>query len=625
MCGFVGGYSRNFARLKSDALNAALAILQHRGPDSQGQSAFDLESGVLHFGFRRLAIIDLSSSGNQPFTSSDQRFTMVFNGEIYNYVELKHELISKGHVFRSNSDSEVLITAWTEWGINAVNKFIGMFSLVIYDKNKSEIWCIRDAYGIKPFFYSFTNDDFFFASEISALHKIQNITPKMNEEIAIDYLIGGEYDRSTNTFFQNIFQLEPGHFFKVDLKNKEILVDSKRWWFPRIQENTSITFKAAAEELREHFLESIALHLRSDVRVATALSGGLDSSAIVSAIRKIEPDIDIHTFSYLADDPKINECQWIDIVNSETNSIPHLIEISPSQFQNDLDDLISSQGEPFGSTSLYAQYRVYKAAKDAGVTVMLDGQGADELLAGYFGYPESRIQSLIDGRKYASAIALINNWSNWPGRQPKGLIKSSAKYLLPKELQRTLSSALELRRIPDFINKEFVAPVKISDVYARSEWKNRRLSERLLKEQSNGALIALLRVADRNSMRWSIESRVPFLNTKLSELVLSFPERYLLNNQGETKSVFREAMRGIVDDKILDRKDKVGFATPQNKWMTRDLITKSSVLDGVKEIDFLDYGEVKAMLSNHKYTSNEGMDTSWRLFNLVKWKQLMGI
>ena len=382
MCGFVGTYARNPSQSKPEGLITALNLLRHRGPDSSGQSTFNLESGTLRFGFRRLAIIDLSSSGDQPFTSNDQRFNMVFNGEIYNYLELKSELISKGHIFRSNSDSEVLITAWVEWGIEAVNKFIGMFSIVIYDKLKSEIWCIRDAYGIKPFFYSCSNNDFYFASEIAALLALQGGTPKMNQDTAMRYIIEGEYDRSINSFFDGVFQLAPGHFFRIDLNAKNVSVESKRWWYPEIRENLSISFNDAAEALREQFLESVALHLRSDVRVATALSGGLDSSAIVSAIRKIEPDLDIHTFSYSADDPGINESRWIEVVNSGTNSIPHQVEITPDNFYLDVDDLIRTQGEPFGSTSLYAQYRIYQSAKEAGVTVMLDGQGADELLAG---------------------------------------------------------------------------------------------------------------------------------------------------------------------------------------------------------------------------------------------------
>ena len=625
MCGFVGRYVRHGSQITPAGINEAIETLKHRGPDSSGLCDLELGFGRFQIGFRRLSIIDLSPSGNQPFTSNDQRFIMVFNGEIYNYLELRIQLTSKGYIFKSNSDTEVLITAWQEWGIESVNKFIGMFSIVIFDKFKSEVWCVRDAYGIKPLFYSFSDDNFNFASEISALISLDVRTPRIDRNIAIDYLIGGEYDRSVSTFFEGVNQLQPGHYLKIDLKLKNISISPKRWWFPEVNENTSITFKDAAEALREQFLESIKIHLRSDVRVATALSGGLDSSAIVSAIRKIEPNLDIHTFSYAADDQRISERKWIDLVNSRTNAIPHLVEIAPNDFHADLDDLIRSQGEPFGSTSLYAQYKIYRTAKEAGVTVLLDGQGADELLAGYHGYPESRVRSLLDEHQYYEAISLILRWSEWPGRNAKNQIRSAAKYILPQIFQKSIATFREHQTFPNFVKTDFTVPTKIDDVYSQISWKGRRLTERLLKEQSNGALVALLRHADRNSMRWSVESRVPFLNTNLSGLTLSFPESYLLSDNGETKSVFREAMRGIVDQEILDRKDKVGFATPQSKWMNKEVISKSTLLDSVKEIDFLDYKLVESYLSNHKVALNEEMNLTWRLFNLIKWKQLMGV
>ena len=350
----------------------------------------------------------------------------------------------------------------------------------------------------------------------------------------------------------------------------------------------------------------------------------MDSSAIVSAIRKIEPDIDIHTFSYVADDSKINESKWIDLVNSKTNSIPHLVEISSADFYADLNDLIRSQGEPFGSTSLYAQYKIYRAAKDSGVTVMLDGQGADELLAGYFGYPENRVQSLINKHNYYGALSLIYNWSQWPGRESKHLIRSSLKYLLPKKLQDSVSKYFRNADYPVFINRQFSTNNSLLDVYPYANWNGRKLTQRLLKEQSNGALVSLLRHADRNSMRWSIESRVPFLNTKLSELVLTFPEKYLLNGNGETKSIFRESMRGIVDQKILDRKDKIGFATPQSKWVTQELLEKELITDGKTEIEFIDQQLLESYIRKSP-DSNLKMRMTWRILNLSKWKQLNGV
>ena len=625
MCGFVGQFASSRSVQLHKSLDNSLELLKHRGPDSAGKFASNISGGYIEIGFRRLSIIDLSEDANQPFISTDNRFVLVFNGEIYNYVELKNELISKGYTFRTDSDTEVLISAWQEWQADALNKFIGMFSMVILDQLKFELWCIRDAYGIKPFFYTHTKDNFAFASEINALNKLNNTPPAMNKDVAIKYIVDGEYDRSVETFFSGVSQLEPGHMMKIDLASNSLTLSKKRWWFPKIAVDTEISFKQAAEQLRHEFLESIAIHLRSDVKVATALSGGLDSSAIVSAMRKIEPDIDIHTFSYVADDPRINENEWVELVNNSTTSISHKIEVSPNDFYQDLDDLVLSQGEPFGSTSLYAQYRIYKAAKAAGITVMLDGQGADELLAGYYGYPENRVQSLLDKHEFAQAVSLITRWAKWPGRDKETLIKSSLKYLLPLPIRGIAGNLVKRNKFPNFVKRDFHDLELFPDVYSKNIWHGKRLIQRLLKEQSNGALVSLLRHADRNSMRWSIESRVPFLNTRLSSLVLSLPEHFLLSQNGETKSVFREAMKGIVDQRILDRKDKIGFATPQNKWVTTNLMTEDSIIQGIDSVDFFNANLTRKYLISEGHNSTEDLNRKWRIFNLIKWHQILGI
>jgi asparagine synthase (glutamine-hydrolysing) len=624
MCGFVGSFTKDSGQNLPKSLGGALQTLKHRGPDSSGEFKLQTNCGYLQLGFRRLAIIDLSDAANQPFISNDLRFIMVFNGEIYNYIELRNHLKSIGYRFKTTSDTEVVMASWEEWGINSVEKFIGMFSIAIFDKLKSELWCIRDSYGIKPFFYSCTKDAFYFASEIKALLCLSRTLPEMNENVALNYIIQGEYDQSAETFYDNIYQLEPGHFIKVEFKDDVFTPEPKRWWFPKVTEDRTLSFEDAAELLREEFLKSVNLHLRSDVKVAAALSGGIDSSAIVSAIRHVAPELEINTFSYIAEDSQINEQPWIDLVNSKTMAIPHLVTISSQDFDLQLDDLISAQGEPFGSTSLFAQYKIYESAKEAGITVMLDGQGADELLAGYYGYPESRLQSLLEKNSAFSALSQMSAWSRLPGRELKHLVRPSLSLLIPKKFDQQISRILQNNRTPEFLKNGHFDSKPFPEVYPSYEWKGRRLSQRLLKEQTSGELLSLLRHVDRNSMRWSIESRVPFLNSKLSELVLSFPEEYLLNGVGETKSVFREAMRGIVDDKILDRKDKIGFATPQKKWITMDFIEQNTILDGSKSIDFFNQGSLEKFLKSDINSSIRSMNLAWRVVNLVKWRRIHG-
>ena len=622
MCGFVGMFSYSNERSPTNEFEKALELLKHRGPDSSGYVSRQLSHGQITLGFRRLAIIDLSAMADQPFTTSDGNFTIVFNGEIYNYLELRDQLLSKGHRFETKSDTEVLVCAWKEWGEASISKLTGMFSFIILDNRKQVLWCVRDAYGIKPFFYKIENQNILFGSEIRALLSLSKSTPAINPSLAVDYILGGEYDRSRSTFYEGVFQLEPGHFMRLDLSQGMQILNPKRWWLPEIKENFSLSFSEAAEKLREEFCKSVEIHMRSDVRVATALSGGLDSSAIVSVIRKLKPDIDIHTFSYIADDPRIDEAKWVDFVNKSTNSISHKVQISASDFRTDIDDLIRTQGEPFGSTSLYAQFRIYKAAHESGVTVMLDGQGADELLAGYFGYPESRIRTYIERREWLSLISFVSDWSKWPGRESQKLIKPLVKNLLPNQLANLLAKSLARGLNPSLIKGDFSYPERIPDIYTSEVWTHRRLMQRLLKEQSNGALISLLRHADRNSMRWSIESRVPFLNNQLTELVLSFPENFLLSGNGETKSVFREAMRGIVDENILSRRDKIGLATPQNSWVTQDLFEDKLLLEGLRTIDFLDFKETKEYLAKSHEVSPDLANRKWRILNLIKWKMI---
>lgn len=625
MCGFVGQYISNKQLPPRNTIDEAMHLLRHRGPDSSGKFSLNICSGYLEFGFCRLSIIDLSSGANQPFVSQDERFILVFNGELYNYIELKKELVSKGHIFHTDSDTEVLLSAWREWEQAALNRFIGMFSIVIVDKLKSELWGIRDAYGIKPFYYLNENGSFVFASEIHALLSLAKKSPVMNRDVAMQYIINGEYDRSKQTFFDGVLQLPPGHFLKISLGSNKSVTEPQRWWFPKVEENVDLSFSEAAEALRYRFLESVSLHLRSDVRFATALSGGLDSSAIVCAVRAIQPEVELHTFSFMADDPNLDESAFIGIINKQVGAVSHEVKISPQSFSRDVEDLIRSQGEPFGSTSLYAQYRVYQRANESGFKVVLDGQGADELLAGYHGYPESRVRSLMDDKNYAQAVSFILNWAKLPGRDVRSLLQSSAYSSLPVAVKRIVKSVATSKRIPDFIRGDLGSQSNFTNVYSEHDWFGRRLTERLLKEQSNGALLSLLRHADRNSMRWSIESRVPFLNPELSELLFSFPEKFLLSNVGETKSVFKESMRGIVNQQILDRKDKVGFASPQLKWVTRDLLNEDSVRDGLSAVDFFNPKLVQSYLGQSAIGGSKDMNQKWRIYNLVKWRQVFNM
>lgn len=622
MCGFVGRYSEVLSDPHDPKIENALRTIEHRGPDSKGSMHLRLGPGFLTLGFRRLAIIDLSDQANQPFTSEDNRFSLVFNGEIYNYIELRKELISKGHVFKTSSDTEVLLAAWKEWEIACVDKLVGMFSFALTDNLKSELYCVRDAFGIKPFYFHHTYDSFSFASEIEALRIVSGGGRFRNEQTAQNYLLSGYYDSGQETFFQGIYSLLPGHYIKIKLHQSPLNVIIQRWWKPTFGKYSDLTFGQATEKLREEFLESVRLHLRSDVKIATALSGGLDSSAIVGAIRYLEPKMEINTFSFVAGSGPKDESPWIAMANSEFGARAHLVDVKSSDFVRDSDEVIRLQGEPFGSTSIYAQYRVFQKARENGVKVLLDGQGADELFAGYHGYPESYLISKIESLDLGGGISFIRNWGRLPGRNRVQLSKSLLKSLAITYKLPGFHVGTTLKRTPHFFRGDYRAYFPILDYPEDFSWARQRLRQRLFHEQSVGMLPSLLRHADRNSMHWSIESRVPFLTPSLSILGLGVRESFLVNGVGVTKAILRGALEGIVNPQLINRKDKVGFETPQESWTGSLVSSNLEVLDGIRDFDYLDEKKTQEFLISKSRVNSGANSLLWRTYNLIRWNQL---
>jgi asparagine synthase (glutamine-hydrolysing) len=623
MCGILGGLSKS--HFTDDVIHFALSKMKHRGPDDRGYERFNIEqSGELILAHTRLSIIDLSMAGHQPMSSQDGLYTIVFNGEIYNYKELRQELITLGHSFLTESDTEVLLAAWICWGKACLVRLVGMFAFVVYDKVTKSITCVRDAFGIKPFFYSIGNEGFRFASELPALLAISPGMPSLNFQRAYDYLVHGDYDSSTDTFYQGIYHLPPAHFLSVDLRTGNIGAP-KQWWAPSVIERPGWKFDDAVDQVRELFLSNIRLHLRSDVLVGAALSGGIDSSAVVCAMRYVEPDIPIHTFSYIAEGSDVNEEYWVDRVNEHVGAISHKVSVTAAELAHDLDDMVRTQGEPFGSTSIYAQYRVYKLAHEAGVTVTLDGQGADEMLAGYVGYPGQRLRSLLETGQIGAAWQFWKNWSNWPGRSRM----LGAKYLVSELTGGCFYSFLRKLdgkgNLPDWIS---AGPLRERGVMLDKPrlrpspgHKGRRVMDELALSLTQRGLPALLRHGDRNSMRFSVESRVPFLTLDMVNLLLSMPESFLISQNGETKNVFRAAMRGIVPDDVLNRKDKIGFETPERNIILR--LIKSNNFNFTRRVDIniLNSEIIKKRLLEEN-TNKINLSYGWRCINWANFLHL---
>jgi asparagine synthase (glutamine-hydrolysing) len=622
MCGIVGSFlKKNNGEFKFDS-DRVLKKMHHRGPDGSGSIFIETNTGDLYFGHTRLSILDLSHAGSQPMFSSDKHFLITFNGEIYNYLELRSELINLGHIFISDSDTEVLLTAFSQWGVECVHKLKGMFSFAIFDKNNDRILLFRDAFGIKPMFYFVNENQFGFSSELDPLKEIYGGKLDYNLQIIYDYLVHATYDHTDSTFYKEFNELRPGHIMTINLNDLSSKVS--KWWNPKLNIASSIEYKDAVKLLRQKFLENIKLHLRSDVPIGAALSGGIDSSAVVCAIRYLEPNMPLNTFSFIADGKKYNENKWVDIVNDHVGAIPNKIFISEDDMVNDISDLIKTQGQPFGSTSIYAEYKLYKSIKEKNISVVLNGQGADELLAGYDGYFGYSMLSMLENKKYLDSIKFFNSWVYNGNRSYIQGIMEFGQNVLPNKMYSIFRAFLGRNFTPRELNIDLFKEqnVKFEEFRDKrlSMYFGRRVIERLQNSINRRGLPALLRHGDRNSMRWSVEGRVPFLTSDFAEFLLSLPENFLISRKGVTKNIFRDAMSGIVPDVILNRKDKIGFETPTDDWLKKYLsLELPRIEEAIQGFNFLNKDNYMNILREYENGRKKIDWKTWRMINLAMW------
>lgn len=624
MCGIAGAI-RDGGELCDVKMDATLAMLRHRGPDYRAHLTHQNDGVCVSLGFTRLSIIDLTERANQPMVSPDGRLALVFNGEIYNYRELRQDLTGSDWAFHTESDTEVLLAAWSTWGAACLTKLVGMFAFAVHDRGKRTLTCVRDAFGIKPLFYCSSTKAFYFASELPALLNLRGGKSAVNLQRGYDYLVHGDYDSSDDTFVDGAMQLPPGHLLQLKL-DRPLSINRVQWWAPRIEPVSNLGFTEAADAVRHLFLENVRLHLRSDVPIGLALSGGIDSSAIACAARKVEPDAPIQAFSFVARGHVISEEPWLDLVGNRVNARLHKIVASERDLVADLDDLVRAQGEPFGSTSVYAQYRVFQSAKESGVTVTLGGQGADELLAGYNGYIGYRLLSLCSEGRYVDASRLLRKWRRWPGRSYRLALLELGRALFPDRSYAAFRNIGGRNFLPDWLNagllRDSCIRLKEERPSRAPEFRKRRVVEELTHSLRYRGLRALLRHEDRNAMRFSVENRVPFLTTRFCELLFSLPEHYLVSDEGETKSIFRAAMRGIVPNEILDRRDKIGFATPESHWIKQAAPTLRNWLADAGSVPLLN---VEALLKRFDAALAGRLPLDWQIWrwvNYVRWHAL---
>jgi len=541
MCGIAGIYSRK-GKADPVLLTAMSSRLAHRGPDGEGIHLH----GSVGLAHRRLSIIDLSVLAAQPMANEDEILWLVFNGEIYNYRELKEDLLLAGHTFRSQTDSEVVLHAYEEWGPECVKRFNGMWAFALYDRKEDLLFCSRDRFGIKPFYYTAVDGTFLFASEIKALIAHPKVGKRPNEARLMDYLAWGILDHTPETMFEGIFQLPPAHSMVV---RKGVPEAPTQYWDLRISNaRTGSDDQETATHLHALLLDAIRLRLRSDVPVGTCLSGGIDSSTITALINDLirqEAPASVggrqKTFSACYQDGRFDESQYIDEVVRATGVDAHRTSPDPEELKHDLEHLVYLQDEPFGSLSIYAQYRVMALAGKH-VTVILDGQGADEELGGYLGYIVPYLRSLKD-----DPLALFRE-GFYGGLRHRGFFSDALKQIAVRSKRRS------------FLRGDLPA----IDRYGGT------LSEVLYREIRSTNLPSLLHYEDRNSMVFGVEARVPFLDYRVAEFLASLPLDQKIRH-GVTKYVLRQAIRGLVPESIRCRMDKMGFVTPEEVWMRQDL------------------------------------------------------
>ena len=580
MCGIAGIISANTNRINEEVLMHMGDALAHRGPD--GAANWISAKGNAGFAHRRLSIIDLSDRASQPMHFGE-RFTIVYNGEIYNYLELRAALQKKGMIFRTSSDTEVILAMYSCYKEKCVDHFDGMFAFAIWDDLTQELFVARDRFGEKPFFY-FVDEDcdtLYFASEMKGLWAAQ-VKKITNDRMLLNYITMGYTQNpvdASETFFSGIKKLPAAHFLKFRFTDKNIEV--KRYWHINpAKKNVEKNFSKCTEMFAELLHESVNRRLRSDVPVGTSLSGGLDSSSIVAEIVSILKNIGsekdrnrLKTFSAIFPQFEKDESQKIRMVADHFNVQNFTVSPTATDLVNDFEKICYYQEEPWNSSGSEAQFSVFQKASEQGIKVVLDGQGADEILAGYNKYLPWFHQEMgkRNGMNYFFA--------QFADRREalKNLAAAKVPALASKFLSRRAS---KLQKSHSFISKEYLRSNYNPDFFYKPVVK--QLNDILYFDTFQMGLEELLRYADRNSMAHGVEVRLSFLSHELVEFIFSLPAEFKIH-EGFTKYILRMAMDKRLPDEIVWTKDKIGFETPQHLWM-QDIRVQEMIHEARKKL-----------------------------------------
>ncbi len=681
MCGVAGIISpRSLAHLN---IYDFISSIRHRGPDNWGyfigplgetqasytsgmtgilQKGLDWNSTVgdeeqksyqgylnqpfLMLAHARLSILDLTAAGNQPLAYHRDNLVIVLNGEIYNYLELRSELKAKGYEFNTATDSEVVLAAYQEWGEKCIDRFNGMWAFAIYDRLRNRLFLSRDRLGVKPLFYTYNRqfNYFAFASEIKALLTLPGMKVQANREECQNYLLYDAIENTSDTFFQGIYRLPPASNLIIDLTG---ISDQNNSWFQSIGVSRYWGLKVnndrykvgeqdiadKASEFCDLFTDAVKIRLRADVRVGTALSGGLDSSSNVYVINQLlkQGQADAigdrqYSFSSVfsrAEEKYADESYFIDLITRQLDINSIKVVPTPERLLHEVESLVYHQDEPFGSTSIFAQWCVFSLPRPNGVLVTLDGQGADEQLAGYLSYLGTYWSNLplYTSRFYREI---------WQTRDISGGLKVGLRQLLAGKAKASLLSSfasrlLMKRRILMGRNifGDNASAITVQCMERMPELVSSNiptLNERLALDTQN-SLAVLLRYADRNSMAYGVESRAPYLDYRLAEFLAALPADYKIHN-GWTKYIARCAFAGKLPDEITWRRDKMGFPTPEKVWLTGPL--REWGMSILRNATFLpELGVRPDIIDNYDFLARDF--TLWRLINMELWARVFRV
>ena len=630
MCGFWG-----FLGQRDDS--DRLMDISYRGPSDHGREVFRCGDRELDFASWRLSILDLSAHGHQPMSYLNGRLQIIFNGEVYNYRELRSELATAGYTFESDGDTEVVIAAYAHWGEECLSHFLGMFAFCLWDRDQETLFVARDRFGIKPLYYFISERGIAFASEIKQFTGLKDFHARANPGRIAEFLAYGFQDHTSETLFMGIRQLRGGECATLSTKQWQPAdgLNVRTWYQLKTPSPFEGTFEEATAKYRDLFFDVVRLHLRSDVPVGSCLSGGMDSSAIVCTMHRLldqagKTEIQ-KTFSCVFEQPECDERPFMEAVEKATGAEPHHVSLSENDLLAELQKQVWHQDEPFGDPSVIAQWHLFRSVSQTAVKVMLDGQGGDEQLASYPSFFGPHLLSTLRHAGLGSMLAEARGCKELHGWTIPKTIHSLLFWFAPGifnslgDLKRSVAGGRA------WMNHEYLREHDIQltpslrlEAGTPSSVSTAWLSQMMLTKTT---LPMLLHWEDRNSMAHSIEARVPFLDHRLVEFTLSLPDDFK-TRRGVTKRILKSAMANAVPEKVLNRTDKKGFATPAERWMRADGsgAFRKLLLGTADEHPALlsnegVAAELNAVLSGKKAFSN----LFWRIITFGAWVERFGV